>query len=260
MTDLFGCEIAALDFETTGLGAEGGDRVIEVAVARGRFGAEPRVWSTLVAPDRPVAATHVHGITDDMLAGQPAFGEVAGTLFAALDGCVVTAHNARFDLRFLRMECGRAGLVPPDFPVLDTLGLSRRLLSLPSHSLGGVTDHFGIARARAHRAADDALATWRVCWALLEQADPARMLELGAAVALCRRPTPEESRRVRAILLAAGERAEPILIDYQGAPRPGGAQTRRAILVHRVTTNRVEAFCQLRGEERSFRLDRIRLV
>ncbi|MFZ5481973.1 MAG: exonuclease domain-containing protein [Myxococcota bacterium] len=253
-------ELAALDFETTGLSAEHGDRVVEVAVVRGGAGGPARAWSTLVNPGRPVAATSVHGITDAMVCGAPTFAQALPRLMAGLEGAVLVAHNARFDLSFLEMECARAGVSAPDAPVLDTLGLARRVLPLASHSLASVCAHFGIARDRAHRAADDAAATLDVAWRLLAMADPGRRMSVDLARGLCRRRTAAEQRAVAAVLQKACDAHEPVLIDYQGAQRPDGLVTRRTITVRKVTANRVEAYCHLRGEDRIFRLDRIRLV
>jgi DNA polymerase III epsilon subunit family exonuclease len=250
-------ELAALDFETTGLSPERGDRAIEVAVVRGRYGEEPVRWSTLLDPGRPVDATEIHGITDEMLRGQPRFAEAAPTLSRLLEGAVLVAHNARFDLGFLEMEYARAGLDAPEVPVIDTLGLSRRVLALKSHRLASVLDHLGVARDRAHRALDDAHATWTAAWALLGRADPDRSFTLADAERLSRRPGSDELRDVTDALQAAARRAEPILIEYRGAD---AAPTRRAITVHKVTSSRVEAYCHLRGEERVFRLERIVVV
>lgn len=254
---IWGSELAAIDFETTGLSPADGDRAIEVAVVRGRHGTSPRLWSTLLSPGRPVDATEIHGITEEMLAGQPSFAAVAAALREQVEGAVLVAHNARFDLSFLEMEYRRAGTPAPAAPVLDTLGLSRRLLPLPSHSLGAVAAHLGIDRGRAHRALDDARTTWDVAWALLERADPARALGVEDVLRLSRRPSTVELREVTDALLEAARRAEPIEIEYRRLDAP---PTRRAITVRRVAGARVEAFCHLRGEERVFRIDRIVLV
>jgi DNA polymerase-3 subunit epsilon len=265
VTTIWDEELAALDFETTGLSPDHGDRVIEIAVVRGRWGEAPRTWCTLVHPCRPVSATHIHGITDDMVTTAPTFGRVARTLLDALDGALMTAHNARFEQAFLRMECARAEIAVGVEDSLDTVGLSRRVLMLPSNTLTAVCEHLGVSRGQAHRALDDAAATWRIAWEILDRADPEHRMTRSEAVAASRRPGPQEHRRVKDALLAAIGLPEPVVIDYCGAPRPdapnlGVLRTRRAISVKRVTTSHVEAFCHLRGEDRSFRLDRIRLV
>ena len=107
--------LAVIDFETTGL-TPGVDRVVEVAVARLEPGCEPQlVLDTLVNPQRRVAATEIHGITDEDVSDAPSFAEVAGDLVEALAGCVVTAYNVYFDISFLSHELKSAGLnhVPP---------------------------------------------------------------------------------------------------------------------------------------------------
>lgn len=257
MSLLWQTELAALDFETTGLSPERGDRAIEVAVVRGRYGELPRRWSTLLDPERPVDATEIHGITDEMVRGQPRFVEMAPTLSRMLRGAVLVAHNARFDLAFLEMEYARAGLWVPEGPVFDTLGLSRRVLALPSHRLAALCEYLGIGRGRAHRALDDAEATWEMAWQLLERADAERRLTVEETERLCRRPNVEELKVVCDALLEAARRSEPITIDYR---RSDAQPTRRAITVHRVLGSRVEAFCHLRGQDRVFRMDRISLV
>jgi DNA polymerase-3 subunit epsilon len=250
-------ELAALDFETTGLSPDRGDRAIEVAVVRGRWNAPVRRWTTLLDPGRGVDATEIHGITDEMVRGQPTFAEAAPTLTRALRGAVLVAHNARFDTSFLRMEYARAGLWAPECPVIDTLGLARRVLALPSNSLASVCEHLGLDRKRAHRALDDAEATLQMAWRLLDRADPGHTLPLEGAQALCRRRNTDEIRVIAEALLSSLRRAEPIVIEYL---RQDASSTRRVITVHKVSSSRVEAFCHLRGEDRIFRLDRITLV
>ncbi len=256
-TSVWECELAAIDFETTGLSPDRGDRAIEVAVVRGRFGEPPRRWSALIDPGRAVDATEIHGITDDMVRGEPTFAALVPTLSGLLEGAVLVAHNAAFDLSFLRMEYARAERSPPVVPVLDTLGLARRLLTLPSNSLGAVCTHFGVTRSRAHRALEDASATWEIAWHILGHADPDHRLTLAGAQALCRRRGHDEQREVADALLASLRRSEPILIAYL---RADAEATHRSISVQKVAAGRVEAFCHLRGEARIFRLDRIRLL
>ncbi len=254
-------ELAAVDFEFTGLDPRHGHRVVEVAVVRGARGGTPSSWSTLVDPCRSVEAGEIHGITDAMVRGAPRFAAVAPELLERLDGAVLVAHNARWDLAFLGAELTLAAVEIPPLVVLDTLGLSRRVLpGLASHSLSSVCAHLGIPRDGAHRAEHDARAAWTVAWTLLERADPTGQLTLGDALALARRKDPAKARAVALALRAAAERGEPVTIDYCGHARPDGLFTRRSIVVRRVSHARVHAFCQLRGEDRVFRLDRIRLV
>jgi DNA polymerase III epsilon subunit family exonuclease len=253
---IWDAELASLDFETTGLDVTR-DRVIEVAVVRGRYGEAPRRWTALVDPGRPVDATEIHGITDAMVAGQPDFPALAPTLARMLRGAVLVAHNARFDVSFLNMEFARCGLWAPKSPAVDTLGLSRRVVALPSHKLAAMCTWAGIARDRAHRALDDAEATFQLAWCLLEHVDPTRRMDVPEIERLCRRPNMAELRVTAERLLDALRRGEPVTIEYM---RTDAQNVRRAITVHRVRGARVEAFCHLRGEDRVFRMERISVV
>ena len=253
-------ELTALDVETTGLLSDRGDRVIEIAIVRGRFGAAPRRWSSLVFPDRRVAATHIHGLTDSDVAQAPTFAQLVPTLAEHVRGTVLVAHNAPFDLRFIAMELARGGGELPIGAVVDTLGLARRHLALPSHALGALCDCFTIPRAGAHRALADAEATWALVWALLEVIDPDHELTLDAVLDRCRRRTREEHLALRRALLDAQRRGVRLLIDYNSADHANEARTRRPITVQRVYAQRVVAWCHLRDGERTFRLDRLRIV
>lgn len=252
--------LAALDFETTGLSPTRGDRVIEVAVVRGRPGETPTAWHTLVNPGRQVAATHIHGITDDMLRGRPPFSAVVDELRTWLDGAVLVAHNASFDLAFLEMECALAGRTPPRPPVVDTLGLARRVLASGDHRLSTLCDRFGLARARAHRALDDARATWELAHRLVRVADASGQLALNHVQLLCRRRTAAELDALLAVLDGARKRGAPVVVDYLSGEFPERPATRRTITVQKLNRSRVAAFCHLREADRTFRVDRLRVV
>lgn len=254
------CVVAALDVETTGLSAGRGDRIIEIALAIGRRGEEPQLWSSLVNPERPVAATHIHGITDDMLVGQPRFAELVPMLSELLGGTVIVAHNASFDMGFLAHECIGAGLRIPQRRVLDTLGMARRVLGFGDHRLSSLCTRFALGRARAHRAPDDALATWHLLWRLADVADQAGGLRLASAELLSRRRSDAEVDAVIARLEGARAAGLALVVDYLSGITPEDPPIRRTITVQRVSRSRVKAWCHLREAERTFRLDRLRIV
>ncbi len=252
--------VAAIDFETTGLAARGGDRVIEVAVVRGRLGETPESWHTLVQPERPVGATHIHGITDAMLHGHPRFADVVDQLLPRLEDAVIVAHNAPFDRAFLEMELERVGRPPPASPWLDTLGLARRVLALGDHRLATLCARLGIPRGQAHRAHDDARATWHLTDLLSHAADSTGDLRLGHAQLLSRRRSPAEVEAVLARLEAARRSGHTVVVDYLSGDAPDRPPTRRALTLTKVSRSRVVAWCHLRGAERTFRIDRMRIV
>lgn len=147
--------LAFLDFEMTGLDPRV-DRIVEVCVERVRRGAVEERMETLVLPDaRAGGNARIHGLDAAALAGAPAFAEVAPRLLAMLDGAVLVAHASAWDVSFLEAELARLGR-PERFPFhLDTLTLSRRAFSLPSHALAALAKEMGIERRQAHRAGDD---------------------------------------------------------------------------------------------------------
>ena len=115
---------AVLDIETTGLTPQM-DRIVEIAVVTtdpwGRVLGE---WSTRVNPEGPIGATHIHGITAADVAHAPVFREVVAALTQQLAGAALVAHNADFDLAFIRQEYQRAGWDMPAAPALCTLQAS----------------------------------------------------------------------------------------------------------------------------------------
>jgi DNA polymerase III epsilon subunit family exonuclease len=162
-------ELVVLDLETTGMGPCPPERALEVAVVRLAPDATPLgEWETLLQPERPVEASWLHGITDAMLLGAPRFAEIAGELAGWLQDAIVVGHNPAFDLGFLRGELALCGRELPRLPLLCTRELTRRLYpDLDSYRLGSCCAWFGIRRARAHAAIDDAHATAALLRALL---------------------------------------------------------------------------------------------
>lgn len=148
--------ISIVDLETTGL-YPGGDRVIELAVVRIEPNEKPRlVLDTLINPNRQVAATEIHGITDSDVADAPHFEEVAGNIASAISDSVFASYNVYFDIKFLQEELSRVG-VSKELPHMclmylrPMLGIGRRC------SLGDACEAHGIHQDSCHQAAADAL-------------------------------------------------------------------------------------------------------
>lgn len=150
-----------VDFETTGFSHARGDRVVEIGVVT--LDTEGNIldeWETLINPMRHVGATHIHGICAKDVVGAPTFSEVADLFAADLTGNIFVAHNAAFDEAFARGEltaCQRLNGSP--IPVLDTMAIARRTLSLRSRKLADVCSALGIRNENAHSALSDARAT-----------------------------------------------------------------------------------------------------
>lgn len=145
------------DTETTGMRPES-DRIIELALFDPVKKLE-KVW--LINPKMPIPkeATHIHKITDDMVASSPLFSEVAQECMEFCDGDVaLIGHNCdAFDVPFLLAEFSRNHLqIPPHWAFVDSLKWARKYRKdLPRHSLQFLRQMYGIAPNQAHRALND---------------------------------------------------------------------------------------------------------
>ena len=102
------------------------------------------------------------GISSKMLRNAPKFYEVAKRVVELTEGCVIVAHNAKFDYRILKLEFDRLGF-KFERKNLCTVELSKKLIpDLPSYSLGKLVRSLGIPISDRHRAAGDALATTKL--------------------------------------------------------------------------------------------------
>ena len=156
---------AVVDVETSGLDPHR-HRLLQVGVVLlDGNGTVIDRWSSLVRPrsrwlDR-VGPTQLHGITRRAVRSAPPAGEVLTRLAQSLDGAIFVAHNAPFDLAFLRAAAADANIHLPIDATLCTLQLSRRLdpERRLSHRLGEICQRYGIDLVRPHDALADADAT-----------------------------------------------------------------------------------------------------
>ena len=168
---------AVLDVETTGF-TPATDRVVEIAVVHADpDGVVTDEWHTLLDPDgADVGPTHVHGIAQRDVEGAPRLAQVAAEVVGRLAGRVVVAHNAEFDLAFLRAELERAGAaVPTPVVSLCTLAASRHHLpALRWRKLAHCCAAAGVELSDAHAALGDARATAALLGHYLRTAGPVR--------------------------------------------------------------------------------------
>ncbi len=151
----------ALDVETTGLSPKNGDRVIEIGAVAIENQDIVDEFSSLIDVDKmiPWHVQQVHGITNEMLSGEPRPDEVLPEFYKFIAGSILVAHNASFDIRFLRHEFALLGMNLNNRS-LCTLKMSRKLYPhLPNHKLETVTRYLlgkSCMRMQRHRALDDA--------------------------------------------------------------------------------------------------------
>ncbi|MGL5097119.1 MAG: 3'-5' exonuclease, partial [Planctomycetia bacterium] len=167
-------EFVAFDTETTGLDPIGG-RLVELGAVRFNLRGEIDRWSRLVDPRMPIpfAVRRIHGIDDAMVAGQPTERTLVPRLieFFGDPNTILLAHNASFDLGFLRAALRRAALPFPAHAVIDSVRLARRRVRLPSYRLEALGRHYGLIDKEDHRALPDALLLHRVFLKLLIEAE-----------------------------------------------------------------------------------------
>lgn len=154
------------DTETTGLNPSEGDEIIQIGATRIVNGKLLRSESfdQLVDPLRelPEASTKIHGITPEMLVGQPTMAKVLPAFHAFAADTVLVAHNAAFDMRFLQMKEQGTG-IRFEQPVLDTLLLSAVIHpSQESHRLEAISERMGVNIMGRHTAIGDAIVTGEV--------------------------------------------------------------------------------------------------
>jgi DNA polymerase III subunit epsilon len=172
-TPLVDVTFVVLDLETTGLSPER-HAITEIGAVKVRGGEVQGELATFVDPREPIpgAITAITGITDAMVRDAPPIDVVLPTVLDFLGDAVLVAHNAPFDLAFLRAAAARLYAEPVTPPVVDTARLARRLLAgeVRSFRLSTLAAHLRARTAPNHRALTDARATVDVLHALIGRA------------------------------------------------------------------------------------------
>ncbi len=272
--ELFGDNLTfvAFDTETTGLWAPA-HRLVEIAGVK--FTVENKkieTFKSLINPGRPIPldAIAVHGITDEMAATAKT-ADMVLSKFAKFCGiAILIAHNAPFDVSFIASESDRVGFPRLNNSVLDTVDIFKRLQpGLPSYSLLSLARHFGISQDQKHRALDDALLVQKLFtlavtklsgnktlpqllksftkmklseWKFEEVALPDGYADIEKALA--------DNLRVEISYASKDPTSTASQFPKLRVIRPRTVYSLRSKLY-------INAFCELTGEERTFRLDRI---
>lgn len=198
-TSLSAATFVIVDLETNGNSPQSGG-ITEIGAVKVCGGEVLSEFQTLVNPGTPIPPfiTLLTGINDAMLEDAPNLSFVLPAFIQWAGECVFVAHNASFDLGFLR---GSAKLIGIDFPnhqVLDTLTLARCVLQpdeVPNRKLGTLAAHFGSPTEPVHRALADARATNHVLHALFERLGTMGVTSLEETLAITTVIKPEQRKK-----------------------------------------------------------------
>ncbi|MDU5543966.1 MAG: PolC-type DNA polymerase III, partial [Clostridium perfringens] len=156
----FDDEYVVFDIETTGFSSKN-DKIIEIGAVKLKDGEIVESFSTFVDPkvNIPYKITELTSITQNMVNGQPTIDEVLPKFMEFVGDSVLVAHNAAFDVGFIKKNLMDMGKTLKN-PVMDTVPLARYLYpDLKKVKLNLVAKHLGISLENHHRAVDDAKAT-----------------------------------------------------------------------------------------------------
>ena len=171
-TPLSEVTFVVVDLETAG-GRPDAEGITEIGAVKVHGGEIVGEFSTLVDPGRPIPATitHLTGITTAMVSAAPRISAVLPAFLEFLASAdILVAHNAPFDVGFLKAACAGTGHPWPRIEVVDTVKLARAVVprdEVRNHKLGTLAAHFNASTSPNHRALADARATLDVLHALL---------------------------------------------------------------------------------------------
>lgn len=253
-----------IDFETTGLSPESGDRACEIGAVKLRGGAVMETFGTLIDPQRPISAGAyaVNGISPQMLVGAPIFSEIAEKLREMMDGAVLVAYNAPFDVGFLASEFRLAGYPRFTNSIADALAIARQLFpGLGRYPQENVARVAGIPFPVKHRALEDAMVTsklFMIFCSILKAYDCINVNDLAR-----RDLTGLLNAKRMSLVNGALERKQNIWIkylsptDFEITDRIISPKECVSMATGRNSAAYVIGYCHVAKGERNFRIDRI---
>ena len=154
-------EFVVFDIETTGLNSHTNE-IIEIGAVKIKAGRIVDRYSQLINPGRPIPyhITEITSITDEQVANEPKIDEVIGKFVDFVGDAVLVAHNAPFDMGFIKRDVKKYLNIDLQSSVIDTLQMARDLFpDLKKYGLGDLNKTLGLALEKHHRAVDDSQAT-----------------------------------------------------------------------------------------------------
>ena len=150
-------DYVVFDLETTGFSPET-NRIIEIGAVKVQNGKIVDKFSTFVNPQVPIPfrIEQLTSINDSMVIDAPVIADILPEFMKFFEGCVMVAHNADFDMSFIKKNCQRLD-IPCKPTIVDTVALARVLLpNLNRFKLDTVAKALGVSLENHHRAVDDA--------------------------------------------------------------------------------------------------------
>jgi DNA polymerase-3 subunit epsilon len=198
-TPLSEVTFVVVDLETTG-GKPVDAGITEIGAVKVRGGEVVGEYQTFVSPGVPIPPfiAALTGITDRMLAGAPSVTAAVAGFWEFARGAVLVAHNAPYDMSFLRGACDKADLPWPAPRVVDTARIARRALSrddVRNCKLETLARYFHSGTPPCHRALDDARATVAVLHGLMERMGPLGVHSLEDLLAFGGRTTKQQREK-----------------------------------------------------------------
>ena len=198
-TPLSSVTFVVVDLETTG-GSPVECGITEIGAVKVRGGEVVGEFQTLVNPGAAIPAfiSVLTGITDSMVAGAPRIEAALPAFLEFAAGSVLVAHNAGFDISFLKAAARRTEHEWPGFAVLDTVHLARQLVhrdEVPNHRLASLAVLFRATTSPDHRALHDARATVDVLHGLFERVGSLGVHSLEELLDYTARVTPARRRK-----------------------------------------------------------------
>lgn len=217
-TSLAEVTFVVVDLETTG-GSPAGSQITEIGAVKVRGGQVLGEFQTLVRPTTPIPAfiSVLTGITNTMVVDAPRIAGVLPQFLQFAAGSVLVAHNAGFDISFLKAAALETGHAWPGFTVIDTVRLARQLVhkdEAPNHKLGSLARLFGAATVPDHRALHDARATVDVLHGLIGRVGNLGVHTLEELQSYSSRVSPAQRRKR---FLAEAMPAAPGVYIFRGA-------------------------------------------
>lgn len=207
----FSDEIVCFDIETTGLKVTQ-EAITEIGAVRLRNGEIVETFQTFVDPERRLTPEIIGltGITDEMLRGAPKLKDALTAFLAFAGNAPLAAHNAEFDISFIRAGCQKCG-IPFEPTYIDTLILAQNLLpGLGKYKLDIVAEHLQLPQFNHHRASDDAVPVAQMLtkfFPMLEERGVTRLQQINNEMLKLRPLGSKSNRFPKHIILLAKNKA-----------------------------------------------------